>query len=43
VTAPFWALPMMNFTDTSGGSGFEYRVQVRDGYNNFANSSVDAG
>ena len=39
LTAPFWNLPVMTFTDdTASGSGYEYRVQVDDGYNNFANS-----
>ena len=39
MTAPFWNLPVMTFTDdTASGSGYEYRVQVDDGYNNFANS-----
>jgi hypothetical protein len=38
VTAPFWALPRMNYTDEGGGAGFEYRVQVRDDTNSIANS-----
>ena len=39
LTAPFWNLPVMTFTDdTASGSGYEYRVQVDDGHNNFANS-----
>ena len=39
VTAPFWDLPVMTYTDdTASGSGYEYRVQVDDGDDNFANS-----
>ena len=42
VTAPFFNRPVMTFTDSGGdvvpGTTYEYRVQVTDGYNNFANS-----
>ncbi len=40
LTAPWWDLPVMTFTDQSAsGTGYEYRVQVDDGHNNFANSA----
>ena len=40
MTAPFWNLPVMTFTDSTAvpGTTYQYRVQVTDGYNNFANS-----
>ncbi len=39
-TAPFWALPAMTWTDdATPGANYEYRVQVTDGYGDFANSS----
>ncbi len=43
LTAPWWNLPVMTWTDPSAsGSGYEYRVQVDDGDNNFANSAWTA-
>jgi PKD repeat protein len=37
--APFWNRPVMTFTDTADPGGqYQYRVQVTDGYGNFANS-----
>jgi PKD repeat protein len=39
VNAPWWNLPVMTYTDaTATGTGYQYRVQVDDGHNNFANS-----
>ena len=39
VTAPWWDLPVMTYTDTTAsGTGYQYRVQVDDGNNNVANS-----
>ena len=38
-TAPFWNRPVMTFTDTADPGGqYQYRVQVTDGFGNFANT-----
>ena len=43
MTAPFWNRPVMTFTDSGAdvvpGTTYEYRVQVTDGFSNFANSA----